>query len=55
MNTDTPRPDCRQCESNDTLRPYGAKVNGMQWHVCTSCSKRALVELQTGVIVREGT
>lgn len=49
-----PTPDCPSCDSNDTLRPYGAKVDGMQWHVCTTCAKSALVKLHDGEIVRVG-
>ncbi len=48
------RPDCPSCDSVDTLRPYGAQVQGCQWHVCTTCSKSALIELETGIIIRTG-
>lgn len=49
------RPDCPACDSADTLRPDGPKVGGKQFHICTCCAKKTLVDLETGAVVRVGT
>jgi transposase-like protein len=46
--------DCPRCESDRTLEPYGAEVQGMRWFYCTSCSTPVLIRIITGEILRIG-
>lgn len=47
-------PDCPKCDANRTLQPYGAIVEGLQWHCCTCCATPVLIRVSDGTILRLG-